>query len=306
MAASSDSLFNLVGETEVKAAYVIICLITSGISFCLFVALIYYEMNIDRYRMTLINKIYSLLVSYVVATLILLNINDIGKALYGPLPPLMCKFIMAGLQGFFTATCASLIEVIVVKYMYCCVLNSLGGFNEDLYFIYFVFLNGLIIIYMSCVTLYSGIVSPGTIAKCCGCNPEMVMQQIYHSDLPFAMYILWLVLVIHIVLQWKIRKIETSLSTNRPSTIKSILMSWMNIIVLSFFTSFFTIVLLLLDPDKYEDTTNNNLHWVRPMSNIVLGFCIIAYSYYTHPHIRNVIRKYCVCMPSRTAHIIEV
>ncbi len=163
MATTTDFLFNIFGETKVKVVYVIICLITSGISFYLFIALIRYEMNIDGRNRTLINKIYSLLLSYVVAILAVFNINDIGKTLYGPMPPLLCKLYMASIQGFWMAMCSSLIEAIVVKYFYCCVLNSLGGFDDDLYFIYFVILNGLIIIYMGGVTLYAGIVPLGTI-----------------------------------------------------------------------------------------------------------------------------------------------
>ena len=293
----TEFLYNAIGEVETKVTYTTLCLITCAISFCLFVGLIHYEMNMNERKRTLINKIYLMLLSYVVAILVSSNFLDIARALYGPLPMMICKLYTASVQGFSSTLCACLIEAIVIKYIYCCILKNFGGFDDYFYFNYFRILNGTIFIYMTSIMFYSGITSSGPIAKCCACDPELVLQPlVYQSPLPFPMYVLWLVLLIHIVLQWKIRTAEISLLTCRP-TIKSILSGWINIIIFFFFATFFSILQIQLDRRIYE-TSNNDILWIRPIANIVLAFCILAYSYHTHPHVRNVVHKY-VHLPSR-------
>ncbi len=289
MAATTEFLYQRFGESEVKLIYSVITSITCVFATCLFIGLLFREVNIHERSKTLINKIYSLLLSYCVGLLMFLNFIDVARALIGPLPVILCKISAASVQGFAVTFSMGLIEAIVVKYIYCCVLNSFGGLDDDFYMCFFVIINGVMFIYVTGFLVYANITTFGPMAMCCGCDPVLVLKPVvYHSVIPFPIYMLWIVFSIHLILQPRIIKVESSLSscTNKK---KTIFIGWTNILIFFLFVVFFTMIQVIMDKSSKPATNYNDLNLVRPAANMVLGCGILAYSYFTHPHIRNFI-----------------
>ena len=289
MSTSTELLYQKYGQAEVKMVYSIACLVTGATAIGLLSGLIYYEVNMNDRTRTLINRIYTLLLSYLVTLLIIVNLNDILRPNVGPLPVMVCKLYIMSVQGFLMALCMGLIEAIVIKYIYCCILKSFGGLDDDFYFYFFVIVNGLLFVYMIGFMMFANMIPVGPLGHCCGFNPEKILQPIvYQSVVPFPILAMWLVLIIHIPLQYEITKVETCLA--REITKKKIIMTgWLNNAIHFMYVSFFSVFLILMDRLRYE--SKNDLNLPRPIGNIVCLVGILAYSYLTHPHIRTLLCK---------------
>ncbi len=258
MAATLDVLYQAFGETPVKVVFSMVCFVTCAIAIGLLAELIYHEINMNDRSRTLINKIYTMLLSYIIALLTWANAIDILRPLYGPLPVAVCKLYTASVQGFTLAFCMGLIEAIVVKYIYCCVVENFGGLDDDFYYNYFIMLNGFLFIYITGFILLANMAPRGPLGYCCGFDPEKMLQPVvYHSIIPLPIYLLWLVLLIHIVLQHRILKVETSLATHAVQR-KTIMSGWMNIFSLFVFVLFFSAFLIRMDTLKYDGNSDLN------------------------------------------------
>ena len=279
MATSTELLYEKFGEIEVNIIFSIACFATCAIAVGFYAAIIYFEAHIDDHVKTLINQLYTLLFSYVILFLICLNVIDILRTMYGPLPIWACMLYAAGVQGCSLAFCIGLMQAIVAKYLYCCILKSFGALDDKLYFYYCVLLNGFITLYLTGAMLYANMIPLGPMGYCSSLDPKTIIKPvIYHSALPFYVYVFWLALIIHAILNYQIRKVEGSILNHR----RAVLHNWINIFILIFIAIFVSIIVMKMGKQK----SKNDLNLPRPFANIVIGCGILAYSYFTHPHLR--------------------
>ncbi len=278
MEAASNFLYEKFGERATKIAFVTFCLFTGSIAICLSSGLIYYERQVryNQHSSTLINRIYVLYLSYIIIMSLGGNAVVITRTLYGPLPKVLCHCYNGLICGVAVAVCLAFNESIVVKFIYCCVLKSIGCLNEPFWSAFLAILNVALAIYTAAFLYYGNMSTPGPFLYCSGCSPEASMRpRLYDNDVPFACYIIWLTLLCHVVLQYKIQVVKCNLdSLWQPK--KSFLTSWIHLFVLAFVG--FGISLAVVKNFNHV-LSGNTLDMSRPLMNVVLGWGVPGYSY---------------------------
>ena len=302
MEAATAILYDKFGATKVNIIYALLCLATSAISVILLLGLIFYETNVNERNRTLINKIYSLLLAYVIVIIICLNTADIARALFGPLAITICSVYCGCIQALTVTICLALNETIIVKYLYCCIFKSIGGLDDYFWSHFLSTLNIMLTSYIALFLLYCNMVPLGLFVYCSGCDPKKVVNEklIYATDTPFPIYFVWLTLFIHIILQYQIGKVEATLNSITKShpmdhSKRDILASYMNIFILIFMG----VIVVFIVAHMNEVESSDALQLWRPVTNLILGCGISVYTYVKHPHIRNYILK-------RRMHVVKV
>ncbi len=280
----------------VTVIYALTCITTCLMSVCLLSGLIYYEVNInDRYK-TLLNQIYSLLLGYIIIFIVAMNVLSVSHAIYGPLAEIWCHFISGVILGMVIAICMGLNESIFIKYLYCCAYKSIGCLNDYFSFYFLARLNVLLAIYLSIFLELADMGPMPLFLFCTGCNTvDHSQTKIYKREIPYPIYIIWLTLIFHVILKYKINKTKTTLQSLTASTNgitssprHAILSTWMNLFILLLFGVTASTLIMNLGKDGDNFLV---VHLARPISNILLGCVVPGYSFYKHPNIREFILK---------------
>ncbi len=291
----TQRLFNTFGETFTRIAFSTLVAVSGLTSIALCCGLIYYEANIsDRHR-TLVNKFYSLLLSYVAFNVFSGSIGVIYATLLGSAPAAVCYGSAVGIISSLVAIFLVINESMLIKYLYCCAFKTVGFLHEDFWMCFVKVINAGLAFYTALFLLYGGMAPAHQTNACLGREntQKNLMHQLCNGSYPLPLQYVVITLINYAWTKMNIRKFHPDPT---PLSVMERLQSKAGkylhsvgalVMFLCAFTVLFLIALFKEEENETIKDSGQRLLFERLfLMNIILGCGIPAYSYFTHSHIR--------------------